>query len=339
MTFAAKFLLALASIAAAVAIAASAQQPGGQIGTIDFFGYGPLDPVRLERVLPFKAGDPLPTPELRDEAEQTISRVADRPSVTISTVCCLADGRYSVFVGMAEANAPYLGFNERPSANYKFPAGILDVFKKLDEYWQAAVQAGHSREDDSQGYALLDDPDTHLEQIRVRDWARANFQIVYKVMDFSRYAEQRAYAAEALGYLKSSPRQVSALVQSSFDANGNVRNNALRALAIVLKASPELAADVPAERFIPFLHSPDWSDRNKIAFLFETLTVTRDRAVLGALRSEALEPLREMAQWKDWRHAQSSARLLGRVGGIEEKRLEELLTFHDVEDILKAVKE
>jgi hypothetical protein len=46
-----------------------------------------------------------------------------------------------------------------------------------------------------------------------------------------------------------------------------------------------------------------------------------------------------MAQWKDWRHAQSSARLLGRVGGIEEKRLEELLTFHDVEDILKAVKE
>jgi len=118
-----------------------------------------------------------------------------------------------------------------------------------------------------------------------------------------------------------------------------VRNNALRALAIVVKTAPELAGEVPAERFIPFLHSPEWSDRNKIALLFETLTASRDRAVLGALRSEALEPLREMAQWKDWRHAQSSARLLGRVAGMEEAQIDKLVAFHDVEDILKAIHE
>jgi hypothetical protein len=333
----AKFLLPLVTIAVALAIAASAPQPVNQIGTIDFFGYGSLDPVRLERVLPFKQGDPPPTRELRDEAEQTISRVADRPSVTVSYICCLADGRYSVFVGMAEANASFIDFNERPSADHRFPAAILDVFTKMDQYWQAAIQAGHAGEDDSQGYALLDDPDTHLQQVRIRDWAHANFQIVYKIMETSRYKEQRAYAAEALGYLRHSPRQVAGLVQASFDADGGVRNNALRALAIVVKTEPDLIGEVPAERFIPFLHSPEWSDRNKIALLFETLTASRDRAVLGALHSEALEPLREMAQWKDWRHAQSSARLLGRIAGIEETQIDRLIAFHDVEEILKAL--
>ncbi|MGP8248238.1 MAG: HEAT repeat domain-containing protein [Bryobacteraceae bacterium] len=334
MTFAAKLLLPLVSIAAA---AAAAQPPVNQIGTIDFFGYGSLDTARLERVLPFKPRDPLPTAELRDEAEQTISRVADRPSVTVTSVCCLADGRYSVFVGMAETNAPFLSFNDRPSGDRKFPAAILDVFMKMDQYWQAAIQAGHAGEDDSQGYALLDDPDTHFQQVKIRDWARSNFQIVYKILETSRYKEQRAYAAEALGYLRRSPQQISALVQASFDADGGVRNNALRALAIVLKVAPDLAGEVPAERFIPFLYSPEWSDRNKIALLFETLTASRDRAVLGALRSEALEPLREMAQWKDWRHAQASARLLGRIAGIEETQIDKLIAFHDVEDILKAI--
>ncbi|MGA1996543.1 MAG: hypothetical protein ABSH45_12260 [Bryobacteraceae bacterium] len=337
MTLAAKFSLPLVTIVTAMAIVAAAEQPGNQIGTIDFFGHGSLDSARLERVLPFKPGDPLPTTELRDEAEQTISRVVDRPSVTVSSICCLADGRFSVFVGMAEASAPYIDFNERPSGDHKFPAAVLDIFKKMDQYWQAAILAGHAAEDDSQGYALLDDPDTHLEQIKLRDWARSNFQIVYKILDSSRYQEQRAYAAEALGYLKRSPRQVSALTRASFDANGGVRNNALRALAIVVKAGPDLIAEVPAERFIPLLHSPDWSDRNKTALLFETLTVSRDRAVLGALHAEALEPLREMAQWKDWRHAQSSARLLGRIAGIDEAQIDRLIAFHDVVDILKAV--
>jgi len=190
MTFAAKILLPLVSIAA---VAASAEQPGNLIGTIDFFGYGSLDPARLERVLPFKPGDPLPAAELRDEAEQTISRVVDRPSVTISSICCLADGRFAVFVGMAEASSPYIDFNERPSGDHKFPAAILDVFRKMDQYWQAAVLAGHAAEDDSQGYALLDDPDTHFQQIKLRDWARANFQVVFKILDSSRYQEQRAY--------------------------------------------------------------------------------------------------------------------------------------------------
>jgi hypothetical protein len=334
--FARKILLPLVPIAAAV-IAGASQQPVNQIGTIDFFGYGSLDPAALERVLPFKPGDPPPTRELRDEAEQTIARVADRPSVTVTYVCCQADGRYSVFVGMAEASAPFIEFNDRPNSDHRFPTSILDVFTKMDQYWQAAIQAGHAEEDDSQGYALLDDPDTHFQQVKIRDWARDNFQIVFKIMETSRYKEQRAYAAEALGYLKRSPRQVSGLVQASFDADGGVRNNALRALAIVLKTAPDLASQVPADRFIPFLHSPEWSDRNKISLLFETLTASRDRAVLGALRSEALEALREMAQWKDWRHAQSSARLLGRIAGIEETQIDRLIAFHNVEDILKAI--
>ena len=334
MRLEAKFLLPPALVW--VLAAAAAQPEAARIGSIDFFGYGSLDLSRLEHVLPFKLGDPLPAAELRDEAEQTISRVADRPSVTISALCCLGDGSYAVFVGMAELNAPFLGFNERPSRDHKLPPGILELFTKMNQYWSAAVEAGHAGEDDSQGYALLNDPDTHFQQVKLRDWARANSPIVYKVLETSRYKEQRAYAAEALGYLKRSPRQVSALVQSSFDADAGVRNNALRALALVVKAGPELAAEVPSERFIPLLHSPEWSDRNKTTLLFESLTASRDPAVLGLLRGGAIEPLREMALWHDWRHAESSARLLGRIAGIEEARIDKLIADQNVSEILRA---
>ncbi len=40
--------------------------------------------------------------------------------------------------------------------------------------------------------------------------------------------------------------------------------------------------------------------------------------------TSALDPLREMAQWKDSGHAQTSLVILGRVAGIDEKRLEQL---------------
>jgi hypothetical protein len=54
------------------------------------------------------------------------------------------------------------------------------------------------------------------------------------------------------------------------------------------------------------------------------MTASRDPALLKMLHDQALEPLREMAQWKDFGHAWSSLTVLGRIGGVEEERLNHL---------------
>jgi len=86
----------------------------------------------------------------------------------------------------------------------------------------------------------------------------------------------------------------------------------------------EITKQIPATRFVPLLHSLDWLDRNKGAYLFMRLTGARDPALLKMLHDQALGPLREMAQWKDFSHAWPSLTILGRIGGIEEGRLDSL---------------
>jgi hypothetical protein len=54
------------------------------------------------------------------------------------------------------------------------------------------------------------------------------------------------------------------------------------------------------------------------------MTDSRDPAILKLLHDQALDSLREMAQWKDFGHAQSYLVILGRMAGIDEKRLEQL---------------
>jgi hypothetical protein len=302
---------------------ALAQPPSDRIGTIDFYGYGHLDLPSLRAALPFKEGDPAPTNAVRDTALQAVSRVAGRKAV-LSKVCCLEDGRSSVFIGLPEVGAPPVTFNPAPQGDVKLPADALRIFQKLDTDLTAAVKKGASGEDDSQGYALSEDPSTHAEQLKLRDWTRSHLATVLKVLSEARDSEQRANAAEALGYADRSPQQIAALVSAAFDSNDGVRNNAVRALEVLCAMGTEIIRQIPAARFIPLLHSIAWMDRNKGSYLFMRMTASRDPALLKMLHDQALEPLREMAQWKDFGHAWSSLTVLGRIGGVEEERLNHL---------------
>jgi HEAT repeat protein len=125
-----------------------------------------------------------------------------------------------------------------------------------------------------------------------------------------------------LGYAERSPEQIAALVTAAFDSDDDVRNSAVRALEVLCALGAEVIRQIPAARFIPLLHSLSWMDRNKGGALFDRMTAGRDPALLKILHDQALGPLREMAQWKDFGHAWSSVMILGRIGGIEESRLE-----------------
>jgi hypothetical protein len=153
----------------------------------------------------------------------------------------------------------------------------------------AAVTQGAAREDDSKGYALYEDPAAHADQLKILSWTRAHLATVRKVLAESRDAQRRAYAAQALGYAERSPEQIAALVAASFDSDGGVRNNAVRALEVLCTLGAEVTKQIPAARFIPLLHSIEWTDRNKGAALFVHMTAGPIEQ-LGANTSRAPAP-------------------------------------------------
>jgi hypothetical protein len=318
------------------AAGAPAQRRAAVIGVIDFYGYGSLDRARLHAALPFREGDAVPQPHLQEAARRAIAQIAGRPTA-IDFVCCQPTGRWAGFIGIQEQNAPPLNWNAEPTGDIGLPNDVLKLFARIDKEGFAATRVGRSGEDDSNGYALGEDFAMRADQLKLRQWALANEPLIHRVLETSRDAGQRAYAAEALGYAERSPQQIQALVAAAFDAGGAVRNNATRALVVLCTAYPDTIRQVPVERFLPLLHSLVWTDRNKATALFLSLTASRDPQVLEALRAGALQPLREMAQWGDWDHAQMSVILLGRIAGMKDARVQTVLDNHDVAAVLDAV--
>jgi hypothetical protein len=80
--------------------------------------------------------------------------------------------------------------------------------------------------------------------------------------------------------------------------------------------------------FIALLKSDKWADRNKGGWLLINLTESRDPKLLKQLRKEAMDALVEMARWQFAGHASFARRLLGRIAGIEEARLDTLIDGH-----------
>ncbi len=264
---------------------AFAQSPSGRIGTIDFYGYGHLDVASLRAALPIKEGDGFPSDAVRERAVRAVSGVAGRQAV-ISGVCCLPDGRSSLFVGLPEVGAAPVAYNTAPQGTVKLSADVLRVFQQFDRHFTDAVKRGASREDDSQGYALFDDPASHADQLKLRTWTLAHVALVLRVLAESSDAGQRAYAAQALGYADRSPGQIAALVKAAFDSDDGVRNNAVRALEVLCVVGPEVTNRIPADRFVPLLHSIRWTDRNKGSLLLSRMTDSRDPALLKLLHDQ-----------------------------------------------------
>ena len=157
------------------------------------------------------------------------------------------------------------------------------------------------------------------------------------VLASSEDAEQRTVAAYILGYARQSKRQVAALVRAGHDADESVRNTAIRALG-VLGQFNRLHARVPAAGFIAMLSSESWTDRNEAGLLLETLTRRRDPQLLRELRSRVLDSLIEMARWRNPGHANFARLLLGRIAGIEESRLQQLVKSEQVDQIIKTLR-
>lgn len=319
------------------------QENHRRIGEIDFYGYAGFDLEKVRAALPLREGDDFRDSdsafsETIDRIRAAITKVIGKPPTDIAVVCCDDQGGQMIYIGLPGKSMRNVPYNPPPRGTVRFPARVIDLYQQTMEALSRAVRNGSSKEDYSKGYALSTDPEVRAKQLATREYATHDERLVRSVLASSQDAEQRIAAAHILGYARQSKEQIEALVKAAYDANDTVRNNAIRALGVLAQSNPKVAARIPAERFIAMLNSGSWTDRNKAGFLLDKLSRRRNPKPLNQLRSQALDSLIEMARWRSRGHADFARILLGRIAGIEETRLQQILETGQVDQIIKALR-
>jgi hypothetical protein len=317
-------------LALLASLAAPSAAPDRKLLGIDFFGYKGLDLAAIRAALPFHEGDSFPPPkvksaDLKKQVGLAINQAIGRDPTDVAFVCCDEKQNWMAYVGLPGESYQELAFNPAPTGDARFPRDAVKLSDAVDAALERAVMDGHSTEDDSEGYALSEDPKARKAELALRDYALQHENLIVQVLTASSDARHRAIAAQMLGYGRQSDQQTDALVHASLDADDDVRNNAVRALWVLAIAKPAAAHRAPPEPFIRLLRSGAWTDHNKASLVLMALTTTRDPKVLAQLRTEALDPLLEMGRWRSRGHAEAALTILGRMAGIDETELQRLI--------------
>lgn len=333
-------LLALTVAGQLETIQAQAELRPSTISAIEFYGTAGLDVEKVRAALPIHEGETFPTLvalyATRPKVEETVRRVTARPTTEIAMVSPGQDA-WLIYVGLSGNSTKSFPYNPAPKGTARLPADALEIYKQVDAAFLTAMQRGATGEDDSKGYMLSsDDSALRAKQQAMHEYAARHADVIRAVLRSAADNEQRQIAAEMLGYTNQSRRQIADLVWASHDPDEGVRNNATRALMVLARSNPKVAARIPATGFIEMLNSGKWSDRNKAGGLLLALSQWRAPKLLAALRAQALESLVEMARWRSG-HAYPARVMLGRIAGLEETRLQTLAGDNaQVDVIIKA---
>jgi|ERR1041385_1431705 hypothetical protein len=325
-----------------LATVAFGQDKHRRIGAVDFYGYADLDLDRIRTALPLREGDDFPdshevfldtVKRIREAVQQTIGK----PPTDVAVVCCDGQGQGMIYIGLPGSSIRVVPYNPAPKGKIRFPKRIIELYQQTMEASSKAVLNGTAKDEGSKGFALSTDPELRSKQLATREYALRHGPLVRKVLASSSSAEHRTVAAHFLGYTRQSREQIAALVRASYDLDDSVRNDATRALGVLAESSPQVADRIPAEGFVAMLSSGSWTDRNKAGFLLTELSKRRPPRLLNQLRSQALDSLIEMARWRSRGHADFARILLGRIAGIEEARLQQLVDAGQVDEIIHSL--
>ena len=309
------------------------------IGLIEIYGLRHVAEAPVREAVALKAGDTFP-----DSDKDIIAKIERVPGVAearLNGVCC-NDGRMVLFVGIRETGTPGMTFNPVPHGTGKVPEDVVKAGADFDQAFMAAVMRGEAEEDRSRGYSLMKNPASRAIQERFPAFAARDLQLLRTVLRDSSDASDRALAAQVIAYAPDKASVVDDLAAAMRDPDPEVRNNAMRALALFAQyasGNPSVHLSVPSAPFIEMLNSIDWSDRNKSAAALLPLTESRDPALLKELRERALDSLIEMARWKSEGHAYMPFFILGRVAGMSEDAIAAAWERKDADTVVRAARQ
>lgn len=328
----------LGALAVATAGAQSVPPESRPIVTIDFYGQRTVKEDALRKALPIHEGDRVKNGDkarLTEQARSALSSVPHVRDARVEVICCSQDGGVHVFVGVQEEASPELHFQPPPAGEVRLPQELVAANAATDGAIMDAVMKGHAEEDDSAGHALLKDaPAARALQEKLIPLAASNLDILRKVLHGSADHEQRAIAAQFLGYAPDKQAVVGDLVQATTDPDPEVRNNAIRALFVFTRAKKP--PHVPYGPFVELLNSPVWTDLNKSSFALVTLSESRDPQLMSLLRKDALPGLEAMARWHDREHSSPAYMILGHLGGLTDEQIQKYWERGEAEAVIAA---
>jgi hypothetical protein len=326
--------LTAAVLALVLASATGAQTP--RIGIIDFYGVRHVDESQLRQALQISVGDSFPGS--RKEVERRLESVPGVARARLNGVCC-EQGKAILYVGIEERGDTGLTLLPAPHRAVRLPDDVVAAAAMFDTALTSAVTRGDAAEDDSRGYALNHAPALRAIQEKYIAFAARDLPRLRDVLRNSGDADQRAIAAQLIGYAADKREVVGDLVHAMRDSSDVVRNNATRSLFVIAKyaqAHPEAHLRIPPEPFVDLLNSLVWTDRNKSSLALMELSAHRDPALLATLRARALSSLVEMARWKSPGHAQAAFMILGRIAGLSDEEIIKAWTAGDRERVITA---
>jgi hypothetical protein len=326
---------------AAVLVLGQDQQ--ARIGEIEFFGYSGIDHEPVRAALPVHEGDTLAFSDeaigqARTQIKQAVQRATGHDPTDIALVCCDSKGQWMIYIGLGGKSSTAFHYNAAPQGSAKLPPNIIKLYEEAMDANSEAVRKGAAGEDDSKGYALSEEPGYRSKQLAMRKYASRHEKLIRRVLESSAEASQRVAAAELLGYARQSKEQIAALVRASHDPDDGVRNNAIRALGVIARSRSVVAAEFPAVDFAAMLGLGSCFDWFQSVLLLERLSANRYPKLLSELRALALKPLLEMARWRSPGHSGTARMILGRIAGIDEKRLEEIVDKGEIQIILDTLR-
>ena len=330
-------LTVIASLLLLSAVKAQPQKPQMRIGDVEYFGTKGVDVQKVKTDLPMHEGEELSfdaVPDLISRGKASVRASIGREPTDLGPVCCDAHDKWIFYIGLPGRNVEVIRHNPQPKGATSFPPEVLTLYSQVMDLIGESVHT-QAIEDRSQGYALSAYPPLRAKQLAMRDYATRHAALIRRVLNKSADPSQRSVAAQLMGYAIHNQAQILALVQASRDADETVRNNAIRALGVLAESRPSIAKQIPATGFVALLNSGVWTDRNKGGLLIEALTRTRDQKLLRSVSRRASDSLLEMAQWREFGHAQGARLILGRIAGIDEERLQRL-AHDDPNAIIKA---
>ncbi len=310
-----------------------------KIGSIELFGQSGLETAHFLKNLSVHPGDSYRWKNMAavmQVIDEDVRREYGKPATDVAPVGFDENGAMIIFIGLPGPTVRKLLPRPWPHGSAKLDSEGLALYKSFGDTLLPALQRGGGREDDSQGYALFSDPELRAIQMRMRTYALAHDALIRKVLDTSTEALHRQAAAELLGYARHSKAQMDCLMRATADPDDTVRNNAVRAIGVLVKSDAKIAKSLPPTRFIAMVCSGTWTDRNKGSMVLQELSKWRKPLVLSEIRRTALPSLIEMARWRSG-HSNDPRAILGRVAGIEEKPLQQMIERRDLAGILRAI--